>query len=228
MDAHLLIVEDDETLRTGLRDFFRSQGFEVSAARDGDEGRAALGAGGFDLVLLDLMLPGPGGLELLRELRQRDRETPVIILTARGEENDKVLGLEMGADDYVTKPFGLREVTARVRAQLRRVEVAAGGIPRRLQIGGASVELDAYELTRDGTTHALSPKEAGLLELLYRHAGSVVSRNRFLDEVWGSDRFVSNRTIDTHILHLRKKLEEDPGNPPHLLTVHGVGYRLCL
>jgi len=227
MPEHLLIVEDDETLRTGLSDYFRGQGFEVSECADGHAARTALATIDADLVLLDLMLPGPGGLELLRELRETDTLTPVIILTARGEENDKVLGLELGADDYVTKPFGLREVTARVRAQLRRASRTTGDAPRRFRIGSAAVDLDAYELVRGGTTYTLSPKEVDMLALLHRHAGSVVTRNKFLDAVWGGDRFVSNRTIDTHILHLRKKLEDDPKHPEHLQTVHGAGYRLC-
>src|SRR5690606_31271506 len=152
----------------------------------------------FDLVLLDLMLPGPGGLELLREFRAGGATTPVVILTARGEEHDKVLGLEMGADDYVTKPFGLREVAARVRAHLRRATRDGGGVPRRFQIGAARVDLSAYQLARGGEVHALSPKEIGMLELLYRHAGEVVSRARFLDVLWDGGEHVSNRTIDTH------------------------------
>ena len=226
MTFRLLIIEDDETIRVGLRDYFRSQGFDVSEAKDGDAGQLALRTGDFDLVVLDLMLPGPGGLELLREFRTHDKDTPVLILTARGEENDKVLGLEMGADDYVTKPFGLREVAARVRAHLRRANNGNDGAPRRFRIGAADVDLKAYQVTKDGEAHPLSPKEVGMLELLYRDAGEVVTRTRFLEEVWGSDQFVSDRTIDTHILHLRQKLEADPKHPEHLITVHGAGYRL--
>jgi DNA-binding response OmpR family regulator len=228
MTFNLLIVEDDETLRVGLHDYFSGQGFAVTVAADGEAGRRWLRDGQFDLVLLDLMLPGPGGLELLREFRAGGNDTPVVILTARGEENDKVLGLEMGADDYVTKPFGLREVAARVRAHLRRAARDGGGVPRRFQIGAARVDLSAYQLSRGGAVHALSPKEIGMLELLYRHAGEVVSRGRFLDVLWDGGEHVSNRTIDTHVLHLRRKLEVDPKAPQHLLTVHGVGYRLCL
>ena len=227
MTWRLLIVEDDETIRIGLRDFFGSQAYTVTEAADGHTARSELAAGGFDLVLLDLMLPGPGGLELLRELRQHDTKTPVIILTARGEENDKVLGLEIGADDYVTKPFGLREVAARVRAHLRRTKGVTNGVPRRFRIGAAEVDLSGYQLTLGGTTHSLSPKEVEILELLYRDAGEVVSRARFMDEIWGTEQFVSNRSVDTHILHLRQKLEVDPHNPRYLLTVHGAGYRLC-
>ena len=224
----ILIVEDDETIRTGLRDYLSSQDFDVTEAADGDTGQRALRNGQFDLVLLDLMLPGPGGLELLREFRQGNADTPVIILTARGAESDKVIGLEMGADDYVTKPFGLREIAARIRAHLRRSQRETDEVPRRFYVGGAHVDLSAYQISRNGESHALSRKEVGMLELLYQEQGKVVSRSCFLDQVWGTDQYVSNRTIDTHILHLRQKLEADPREPKHLLTVHGVGYRLCL
>ena len=179
----------------------------------------------FDLVVLDIMLPGPSGLELLRELRQRDGDTPVLLLTARGEEGDKVLGLELGADDYVTKPFSLRELLARVKAMLRRRDRTESAMVEQFVWGPAQIDLAAFTLHRDGQTHSLSPKEAGMLRLLRQRAGRAVSRSDFLAEIWGGDEFVGDRTIDTHMLNLRQKLEADHKQPQHLLTVHGVGYR---
>ncbi|MBK8980593.1 MAG: response regulator transcription factor [Planctomycetes bacterium] len=225
----ILVVEDDATLRDGLREALRGQGFEVTTATDGHEGRRALDAGSADLVILDLMLPGPGGLELLRAFRDRDARTPVIILTARGDETDKVVGLELGADDYVTKPFGLRELLARVRAHLRRA--AADRDARAVEpfsLGGVTVDLASFRVVRDGTELALSPKEAGILALLFAEKGRAVHRSEILDVVWGRSAYVTHRTIDTHVLNLRNKVEDDPKAPRHVLTVHGVGYRLVL
>lgn len=223
----LLIVEDDETIRIGLADYFEGEGYGVTSASDGNAARAALADQSFDLVLLDVMLPGPGGLEILREFRTRDEETPVLLLTARSDENDKILGLELGADDYITKPFSVREVAARVRAQLRRTQRsrATSGDDERFAIGSARVDLARFEVQRGDASLALSPKEAVILELLWAQRGRVVSRSEILRSVWGT-RIVSDRTIDTHVLHLRQKLEDDPGEPRFLRTVHGVGYRL--
>ena len=226
MTFRILLVEDDRTLRTALRDALLGEGHEVVVAADGHEARAALRGGAFDLVILDVMLPGPSGLELLRELRQRDARTPVLLLTARGDESDKVLGLDLGADDYVPKPFSLRELLARVKALLRRVERPQAAAVRQFVLGEARVDLDAFQLVRAGVVHALSPKEAAMLALLRQELGKAVSRARFLTEVWGGDRFVGDRTIDTHMLNLRQKVEADPKQPRFLLTVHGVGYRL--
>ncbi len=229
MTAHLLLVEDDRTLRTALGDALRGEGHGVTTAQDGDEALAVLRERTFDLVVLDVMLPGPSGLEILKTLRARDRRTPVLLLTARSGESDKVLGLELGADDYVTKPFSLRELLARVRALLRRVEPAQPAAPAgRFRLGPAEIDLDAYEVRRDGEVQRLSPREAAMLALLWRQRGRVVSRAHFLAEVWGGDGSVGDRTIDTHLLHLRQKVEVDPKNPRHLFTVHGVGYRLAV
>ena len=226
MTFRLLLVEDDPTLRTALRDAFTGEGYECLAAADGHEARAVLREQRFDLVVLDVMLPGPSGLELLRELRARDGDTPVLLLTARGEESDKVLGLELGADDYVSKPFSLRELLARTKAMLRRRERPNTAFVQQFALGAAQVDLAAFTVVRGGQTHTLSPKEAGMLQLLRRHAGRAVSRAQFLREVWGGDQFVGDRTIDTHMLNLRQKVEDDARQPQHLLTVHGVGYRL--
>lgn len=226
MTFRILLVEDDHTLRTALGDALRSEGYETEVAHDGHEARAALREQRFDLVVLDIMLPGPSGFELLRELRQKDGDTPVLMLTARGDESDKVLGLELGADDYVTKPFSLRELLARVKAMLRRRERLLPAAVERFALGSVQIDLAAFTLLRAGEVHTLSPKEAAMLRLLRLRQGRAVSRADFLREVWGGDRFVGDRTIDTHVLNLRQKLEHDHKRPRHLLTVHGVGYRL--
>ncbi|MCA8973207.1 MAG: response regulator transcription factor [Planctomycetes bacterium] len=228
MSFRLLLVEDDATLRTALGDAFTGEGYSVATAADGHEARATMRDNRFDLVILDVMLPGPSGLELLRELRQRDADTPVMLLTARGEEGDKVLGLELGADDYVSKPFSLRELLARVKAMLRRRQPADAAGAQQFALGPVTIDLAAFTLVRDGVTHTLSPKEAGMLGLLWRQHGRAVSRAQFLREVWGGDRFVGDRTIDTHMLNLRQKVEADGRAPRHLLTVHGIGYRLVV
>jgi len=229
MSPRLLIVEDDLALRTGLSDSFEGEGFDVTVAEDGDSAHELLFTRHFDVVVLDLMLPGRSGLELLKETREQGMSTPVLLLTARGQETDKVLGLELGADDYVTKPFGIRELVARVRALLRRATVANDEpTVQQFQVGEVSVDLEAYEVCAGDVVHKLSRKEAAMLGLLHQNLGKAVSRERFLNEVWGTDQFVGTRTVDTHVLNLRQKLELDHKNPRFLLTVHGVGYRLVL
>jgi DNA-binding response OmpR family regulator len=231
MTFHILLVEDDRAIRTVLQDALQNDGHVVTAAADGDEALAALRGRKFDLLVLDVLLPGPSGLEILQAVRKRDQQTPVLMLTARGSEGDKVLGLELGADDYVTKPFSLRELRARVRVLLRRVErgaaVSADRATGRFTIGTNEIDLDAYEVRRGRAVQRLSPTETAMLALLWQERGRVVDRARFLREVWGGAS-VSDRTIDTHLLHLRQKIERDPKAPLHLLTVHGVGYRLAV
>lgn len=226
MSFRVLLVEDDRTLRIGLTDALASEGHTVVAAADGHEARAQLREQRYDLVVLDVMLPGPSGLELLRELRTRDGDTPVLLLTARGEEGDKVLGLELGADDYVTKPFSLRELLARVKAMLRRRERPEAALVEQFSLGEARIDLAAFTIVRGGSSLTLSPKEAGMLRLLRQRSGRAVARAEFLREVWGGVPFVGDRTIDTHMLNLRQKVEDDHKHPRFLLTVHGVGYRL--
>jgi DNA-binding response OmpR family regulator len=227
MSFELLLVEDDPSIRTVLQDAMQTDGHVTTVASDGDEALATLRERRFDLLILDIMLPGPSGLEILRHVREQDRDTPILLLTARSSESDKVLGLELGADDYVTKPFSLRELRARVKALLRRRETDTTSPTGRFSIGSIDVDLAAYELRRDGNVHRLSPTESAMLALLYRERGRVVDRSMFLTEVWGGTT-IGDRTIDTHLLHLRKKLEADPKQPKHLLTVHGVGYRLVV
>ncbi len=232
MRERILIVEDDASLRAGLEDNFELEGMEVQAVETGLAASRLLARDSFDLVILDLMLPGKSGLDVLRELRERDADTPVLILTAKGDVSDKVLGLELGADDYLTKPFSVQELLARVRARLRRSQQQHGRARGQTEeepkflIGETEVDLAAFELRREGRSEALSPTEAKMLALLHREEGRVVDRQSFLKVVWGGGMHVSDRTIDTHILNLRKKLERDPKEPRHLVTVHGAGYRL--
>jgi DNA-binding response OmpR family regulator len=223
----ILLVEDDPAIRTVLRDALATDGHTVTTAADGDEALALLRTQTFDLLVLDVLLPGPSGLEILQSVRKHDQRTPLLLLTARSSEGDKVLGLELGADDYVTKPFSLRELRTRVRVLLRRIERAPQQPAGRFRLGPVDVDLDAYELRRGRTVHRLSPTEAAMLALLWQERGRVVDRARFLKEVWGGAS-IGDRTIDTHLLHLRQKLERDPKDPRHLLTVHGVGYRLAV
>ncbi len=227
--TRLLIVEDDSTLSLGLAEAFGLEGMEVVTARDGREAEDLLFTRHFDLVILDLMLPGMSGLELLREVRNQGLGTPVLVLTAKVEEDDRVLGLELGADDYVTKPFSMRELAARVRALLRRTGREAGGAGPLLVpflLGKTLVDLPAYEIRRKGKVLPLSQTEARMLALLFSERDRVVTRNRFLLEVWGEDPLVGDRTVDTHVLNLRKKIEPRPGRPRFLLTVRGAGYKL--
>ncbi len=230
MNRRILLVEDDLALRTGLEDSLVQEGYTVQSAAEGVSGQRLLLSEPFDLAILDLMMPGKTGFEILRAAREAGLGLPILLLTARGDESDKVLGLELGADDYVTKPFSLRELLARVRAMLRREERHSHVEPvapteSLYQVGPCKIDLLAFELRRDGQSHVLSVKEAAMLELLLMNRGKAISRDRFLTEVWGT-QVVGNRTIDTHILNLRKKLEKDPAAPQYLLTVHGYGYRL--
>ncbi len=231
MAHRLLVVEDDPTLRTGLEDAFSMEGYDVTVAQDGFQAEEFLQTRHFSVVVLDIMMPGKSGLEVLKSVRDAGILTPVILLTARSDENDRVFGLELGADDYVTKPFSLRELLARVKVLIRREERVLDRLkelapPQAFRIGETEVDLGTFTVTRDGRTFPLTPKEAGMLHLLQQERGRVVSRDRFLREVWEDGDAVTHRTVDTHMLNLRKKIEEDSSRPEHLQTVHGAGYRL--
>jgi two-component system, OmpR family, alkaline phosphatase synthesis response regulator PhoP len=226
VNPKILLAEDDPAIRTGVRDALASEGYRVDAHADGASALAALAKGGFDLAILDVSMPKKSGFDVCREARKRGLELPIVFLTVRADEVDKVHGLELGADDYVTKPFSLRELLARVAAILRRAKGGDARIPRRVAIGDREVDLEAFVIRRAGKESKLPPKEAGMLRLLLAHEGKVVTRERFLEEVWGSALFVGPRTVDTHMGRLRAKLEDDPERPAHLLTAHGVGYRL--
>lgn len=225
----ILIIEDDLAILRGLKDNLEYESYEVLTAEDGEQGYCLIREKKPDLIILDLMLPKMNGYELCRKVRDEGVTTPILMLTARGEEVDQVLGLDLGADDYVTKPFSVPELLARVRAILRRVQKSkVGDLPGELRFGKVSIDFKRFEARRAGKILNMSRKEFGVLRLLAARAGEVVTRDELLDEVWGYDQYPTTRTVDNHIALLRTKLEEDPSKPRHLLTVHGVGYKLVL
>lgn len=228
MSARILVVEDEAPLRMALVDALSAEGFDVLEAADGEEGLAIALREGPDVVLLDLMLPKRDGFSVLRAIREDRLASAVVILSARGEEWDRVHGFEYGADDYVVKPFSTRELLLRLRAVLRRAGGDVPGqpsAPGKVRVGDALVDLAAYSVERDGRREGLSRKEIDLLRYFLAHPGQVLPRQKILDDVWGRDEFPTTRTIDMHVLKLRRKLGEDPDAPRFLLTVHGVGYR---
>jgi two-component system response regulator RegX3 len=223
--TRILVVEDEESFSDPLSYLLRKEGYEVSVAADGTTGLADFDRSGADLVLLDLMLPGLSGTEVCRQLRSRSN-VPVIMLTAKDSEIDKVVGLELGADDYVTKPYSSRELLARVRAVLRRRSEPEELMPASLQVGPVRMDVDRHVVTVDGEQVNLPLKEFELLELLLRNAGRVLTRMQLIDRVWGSDYVGDTKTLDVHVKRLRAKIEPDPGNPQLLTTVRGLGYKL--
>jgi two-component system, OmpR family, alkaline phosphatase synthesis response regulator PhoP len=226
--SRVLIVEDNHSLAFGLRNNLEIEGYDVDVADDGPSGLAAARRLRPDLIVLDLMIPGIDGYRVLRQLREDGLTMPVLILTARGEEADKVLGFRLGADDYVTKPFGVLELLARVQALLRRSRPAPGAPTRAVQrFGEVEVEATTRSVRRSGDLVALTPMEFDLLIALLRRQGAVASRMELLKEVWGHSAAVLTRTVDTHIGELRRKLEHDPSTPRHILTVRKAGYRLA-
>lgn len=230
MLGRLLIVEDDASLRETLADSFELEGYSVESAADGREAESQIFSRHFDAIVLDVMLPYRSGIDLLKAARAEGLTTPVLLLTVKNRESEKVEGFDLGADDYVTKPFSLVELKARVRALVRRSrpqrndrpEIAG---PDRFRVGSVEIDLEQFVVIREGQKTSISQKEAQMLRLLAAAEGRAVSREDFLDQIWGED-IVSQRTIDTHVLHLRQKLEADSARPALLLTVHGVGYRL--
>jgi DNA-binding response OmpR family regulator len=221
--TRILVVEDNTDLAVGLRNNLEIEGYTVVVADDGPAGLAAVRANPFDLIVLDLMLPGMDGYRVLREMRGMGLATPVLLLTARSEEADKVRGLRLGADDYVTKPFGVLELLARIEALLRRTRAAA---PRTYRLGAVHVDADRRVVTRDGQPVPLTPMELDLLLALLRRHGAVASRIELLQEVWGHTAAVLTRTVDTHVAELRRKLERDPAAPELILTARKAGYRV--
>jgi DNA-binding response OmpR family regulator len=220
----ILIVEDEPNMVAGLRDNFEFEGYQVITAPDGVAGLERALSNSPDLVILDVMMPRMSGLEVCRQLKAKRPAIPIIMLTARGQEVDKVVGLELGADDYVTKPFSIRELLARVKAVLRRLQnVAKNG--DRYTFGDVEVNLRSCQVSRKGRQLDFSSKEFELLKYFLTHSGEAVSRDQLLEEVWGYDRFPTTRTVDAHIVRLRQKLEPKPDDPHYFLTVHGVGYK---
>ncbi len=223
MTLRALIVEDEPDLRFALRINLQAEGFEVETAADGDTGLLTARTGRFDVILLDLRLPGLDGTDVLRTLREAGDRTPVICLTARAEERDRILGLDLGADDYVTKPFSVAELLARVRAVLRRSNDEQGGV---LDLGAVKLSLDDRTADVRGSAVSLTGTEVEILRYLGARLGHVVERDAMLRDLWGVDGSASTRTLDNHVARIRKKLELDPTEPRHLMTVHGAGYRL--
>ena len=221
---NILIIEDEESILMALEDDLRVEGYEVSSATDGLQGFSMAKEQGYDLIILDIMLPKMNGFEVCKQLRQAGITTPILILTAKSQEIDKVLGLELGADDYVTKPFSPRELLARVNALFRRVKQTRQGIDL-YHFGDVEVDFRKYEAKKSGQPIYLTALEFALLHFLIKHKDLVVSRDSILNEVWGDDVYVYPRTVDTHIAHLRKKTEDDPANPKYIIGVRGIGYK---
>jgi DNA-binding response OmpR family regulator len=222
--TRVLIVEDDPSILRGLRDNLLVESYEVLTASDGETGYRLIREQRPDLVILDLMLPRMSGYEVCRKLRGDGNTTPILMLTARGEETDRVLGLDLGADDYVTKPFSVRELLARVRAIVRRAHPPTP-LPVELRFDDVVVDFRCYEARKGDQRIEMTRKEFGLLQYLAARSGEVVRRDELLEEVWDYRNYPTTRTVDNHVLALRAKLEETPAEPRHLITVHGVGYK---
>ncbi|MBZ5581338.1 MAG: response regulator transcription factor [Acidobacteriia bacterium] len=220
----ILAIEDDPAILRGLADNLRFESYEVLTAADGETGYKLIREKRPDLIILDLMLPKLSGYEICRKVRTEGVATPILMLTARGEEADRVLGLDLGADDYVAKPFSIRELLARIRALLRRAQPAKPGIDE-LRFDDVVVNFVSYEAARAGQPLEMTRKEFQMLRFLASRAGEVVSRDELLNEVWGYENYPTTRTVDNHIAGLRAKIERDPANPQRLRTVHGVGYK---
>ncbi len=228
---HILVAEDDDNIRTGLVDTLESEGYRASPARDGKEALELFSSEPFDLILLDIMMPEKSGYDVCRVVRASDEDIPVIILTAKGEEIDKVIGLQLGADDYMTKPFGVHELLARISAVLRRSQRKmkepkgneAG--PDRFHFGMVEIDTRQYKVRVGDRTHDISARELQLLRFFHSHPNEVLSRDRILNAVWGIEYGGTTRTLDQHVAQLRKKIEPDPARPRFLTTVYGVGYR---
>ncbi|MDX6223738.1 MAG: two-component system, OmpR family, response regulator RegX3 [Frankiales bacterium] len=222
--TRVLVVEDEPSFADALSYLLRKEGFEVVSAANGPDALVAFDREGADVVLLDLMLPGLSGTEVCRQIRQRS-SVPVIMLTAKDDEVDKVIGLELGADDYVTKPYGSRELIARIRAVLRRRSEPEELVSATIEAGPVRMDVERHTVSVRGEQVALPLKEFDLLELLLRNSGRVLTRGQLIDRVWGSDYVGDTKTLDVHVKRLRAKVEADPSNPEHLVTVRGLGYK---
>jgi DNA-binding response OmpR family regulator len=224
----ILIVEDELPMLQGLKDNLEFEGYEVDTASDGNSGNEKILTNSYDLVVLDVMLPHKSGFDICKAARKNGIDTPIILLTAKGEEIDRVLGLELGADDYITKPFSLRELLARIKAILRRTSVNKTGGEDNLIIGKLKINFKNYEAQNEAGNVKMSHKEFEILHYLYNHLNGTVDRVDLMSDVWGIDYDITTRTVDNFILKLRQKIEEDPNNPRIIHTVHGVGYKMVL
>ncbi|ERL66196.1 response regulator transcription factor [Schleiferilactobacillus shenzhenensis] len=231
MTTRILVVDDESTIRTLIEYNLTQEGFTVDTAEDGDEALAKAEHAEYDLILLDLMLPGKDGLAVTKTLRQEKNATPIIMLTAKDSETDKIVGLELGADDYVTKPFSVKELLARIHAVLRRVEVPDQNVAAEghiVHFGPLTVDIDGLQASLNGAPLTLTPKEFDVLAYLVQRPNRVISREHILDAVWGVDYPTETRTVDMQISHLREKIEPNPKDPQYLQTIRGFGYKLTL
>lgn len=229
MKTKILIVEDDPHILLGLEEVLKSEGFDVFSCNRGDHAVDSVAKHKPGLIVLDVMLPGVSGYDICKQLRSKKVATPILMLTAKGQEIDKVVGLDLGADDYVTKPFGVRELLARIHALLRRgsnSKTENGNDEALFQIGDATIDPKTFQLKRRKNVEELTARELKLLQIFHAHPGEVLSRDRLLNEVWGQNYYGTTRTLDQVIVQLRKKLGDNGGEPKHLLTIHGVGYKL--
>jgi DNA-binding response OmpR family regulator len=230
MKTKILIVEDDPHILLGLEEVLKSEGYDTASCNRGDAALEAVAKHQPALIVLDVMLPGLSGYDICKQLRAKKFAAPILMLTAKGQEIDKVIGLDLGADDYVTKPFGVRELLARIQALLRRSGSSASIQTEEnpFKIGDTTIDPKTFQVKRGKTTEELTAKEVKLLQVFHAHAGEVLSRDKLLNEVWGYNYYGTTRTLDQVIVQLRKKLGDNGNEPKHLLTVHGVGYRLVL
>ena len=226
----ILIVEDELNMVRGLKDNLEFEGYEVDTAMEGSSGLQKIQQNRYDLILLDVMLPEVSGFDICKTVRKEGINTPIILLTAKGEEIDKVLGLELGADDYITKPFSLRELLARIKTILRRAPNGKEESvePEFIRIGNIKVNFKSYQALEGTNEIKMSYKEFGILHYLYMNAGKIIQRDDLMSDVWGIEYDISTRTVDNFILKLRQKIEVDPNNPKIILTVHGIGYKMIL
>jgi DNA-binding response OmpR family regulator len=224
--ARILLVEDEPKMQCGLKDNLEFEGHEVTTSDDGQSGMEAMFREPFDLVVLDVMLPRMSGFDVVRKAREKGLRTPILMLTAKGEEIDKVLGLELGADDYVTKPFGLHELLARINALLRRASRNAVASDFVMKLGDVCVDFSSYTGSKGGNEFSMTPREFEILKYLWHHRNAIVNRDELLTHVWGYDDSVTTRTIDNFVVKLRQKIEDDPAHPRVILTIHGMGYKL--
>jgi DNA-binding response OmpR family regulator len=225
----ILVIDDEQNMRIGLKDNLEFEGYDVETANDGEQGLKKILENSYNLIILDVMMPKKSGFDVCKEVRKAGITTPVILLTAKGDEIDKVVGLEIGADDYVTKPFSLRELLARVKAILRRGEnLVMNESAREVKIGKLEINFDGYKATSKNKDVQMSHKEFEILHHLWKHRNSTVRRDDLLTEVWGYDENPSTRTVDNFILKLRQKVEVDSNHPQVILTVHGIGYKLVI
>jgi DNA-binding response OmpR family regulator len=224
----ILVVEDELAMRSGLKDNLEIEGYEVEEAGDGKEGLEKIKDGRYNLIILDVMMPGLSGFDVCKKARAMGDQTPIILLTAKGEEIDKVLGLELGADDYITKPFSLRELLARIKVILRRTENSTTNHEHDIEIGNLRVNFSTYNAASNGKDVAMSHREFEILKYLYDNKNRTISRDDLLKDVWGHESIITTRTIDNFIMKLRQKIENDANHPKIILTIYGIGYKMII